>query len=201
MIYKLKCPLEFHAIQLAVERETTEFCQGAAECAPEVLKRKLVFRNLVRLAAMTKAANSGLPLLKTSRYSKVRPKTMVLYHQASRDTAHKVAGILSGHARVSKPAGPSLVNEDFLLESTSLGIPQNNAEVVAAVVASPAQDVPDVPEQVPPIALVDVPRVPEQVAPIASVDVPHVPEQVAPIAPFDLPHVSEQVAPTASLAY
>ena len=37
-------------------------------------------------------------------------------------------------------------DEDFLLESTSLGIPENNAEVVAAVVASPAQDVPHVPE-------------------------------------------------------
>ena len=65
----------------------------------------------------------------------------------------------------------------------SLGIPENNVEVVAAVVASPAQDVPYVPEQVAPIARVDVPHVPKQVAPIAPVDVPHVPEQVAPIAP------------------
>ena len=52
-------------------------------------------------------------------------------------------------------------------ESTSLGIPKNNAEVVAAVLASPAQDVPHVPQQVSPIAPVDVPHVPEQVARIA----------------------------------
>ena len=132
---------------------------------------------------MTKAANSGLPLPETSKYFKVRPNTMMVYHQASRDTAHKVAGILSGHAPASKPPAPGLLDEDFLLESTSLGIPENNAEVVAGVVASPAQDVPHVPEQVAPIAPVDVPHVPEQVAPIAPVDVPPVPEQVAPIAP------------------
>ena len=94
-----------------------------------------------------------------------------------------MAGILSGHAPASKPAAPSLLDEDFLLESTSLGIPENNAEVVAAVVASPAQDVSHVPEQVAPIAPVDVPHMPEQAAPIAPVDVPHVPEQEAPIAP------------------
>ena len=93
-----------------------------------------------------------------------------------------------------------LLDEDFLLESTSLGIPENNAEVVAAVVASPAQDVPHVPEQVAPIAPVDVPHVPEQVAPIAPVDVPHVPEQGAPIAPVNVPHVPEQVAPIAPVA-
>ena len=112
----------------------------------------------------------------------------------------KVAGILSGHAPASKPTAPSLLDEDFLLESTSLGIPENNAEVVAAVVASPAQDVSHVPEQVAPIAPVDVPHVPEQVAPIAPVDVPHVPEQVAPIAPVDVPHVPQQVAPIAPVA-
>ena len=118
---------------------------------------------------MTKAANSGLPLPETSKYFKVRPNTMMAYHQASRDTAHKVAGIWSGHAPASKPPAPGLLDEDFLLESTSLGIPENNAEVVAGVVASPAQDVPHVPEQVAPIAPVDVPPVPEQVALIAPV--------------------------------
>ena len=80
-----------------------------------------------------------------------------------------MAGILSGHAPASKPAWPGLLDEDFLLESTSLGIPENNAEVVAAVVASPAQYVSHVPKQVAPIAPVDVPHVPEQVAPIAPV--------------------------------
>ena len=124
---------------------------------------------LARLAAMTKAANSGLPLPETSEHFKVRPNTMMVYHQASRDIAHKLASILSGHAPASKPAGPGLFDEDFLLESTSLGIPENNAEVVAAVVASPTHDVPHVPEQVAPIAPVDVPHVPEQVAPIAPV--------------------------------
>ena len=54
---------------------------------------------------------------------------MMVYHQASRDTAHKVAGILSGHAPASKPPAPGLLDEDFLLESTSLGISENNAEV------------------------------------------------------------------------
>ena len=98
--------------------------------ASKVLKRKLVFKDLARRAAMTKAANSGLPLPETSKYFKVRPNTMMVYHQASRDTAHKVAGILSGHAPASKPAGPGLLDEDFLLESTSLSIPENNAEVV-----------------------------------------------------------------------
>ena len=161
--------IKFHQIQLGLEHGTTESCQGAADWASKVLKRKLVFKDLARRAAMTKAANSGLPLPGTSKYLKVRPKTMMVYHQASRDTAHKVAGILSGHAPASKPAAPGLLDEDFPLESTSLGIPENNAEVVAAVVASPAQD---------------VPHVPEQVAPIAPVDVPHVPEQVAPIAPL-----------------
>ena len=99
-----------------------------------------------------------------------------------------------------KPAGTGLLDEDFLLESTSLGIPENTAEVVATVVASPAQDVPHVPEQVAPIAPLDVPHVPEQVAPIAPVDVPHVPEHVAPIAPVDIPHVPELVAPIAPVA-
>ena len=77
-----------------------------------------------------------------------------------------MAGILSGHAPASKPVWPGLLDQDFLLESTSLGIPENNAEVVAAVVASLAQDVSHVPEQVAPIAPVDVPHVPEQVAPL-----------------------------------
>ena len=94
---------------------------------------------------------------------------MMVYHQASRDTAHKVASILSGHAQASKPAGPGLLDKEFFLESTSLGsIPKKNAEVVAAVVASPAQDVPHVPEQVAPIAPVDIREVPEHVAPIAD---------------------------------
>ena len=172
MIYKLKCRIKFHAIQLGPERGATELCQGAAEWASKVLKRKLAFKDLARRAATTKAANSGLPLPETSKYFKVRSNTMMVYHQASRDTAHKVAGILSGHAPASKPAGPGLLDEDFLLESTLLGIPENNAEVVAAVVASPAQDVPHVPKQVAPIAPVDVPHVPKQVAPIAPVDVP-----------------------------
>ena len=138
--------IKFHQIQLVQERGTTELCQGAADWASKVLKRKLVSKDLARRAAMTKAANSGLPLPKTSKYFKVRPNTMMVYHQASRDTAHKVAGILSGNAPASKPPAPGLLDEDFLLESTSLGIPENNAEVVAAVVASPAQDVPHVPE-------------------------------------------------------
>ena len=142
-----------------------------------------MFQDLARRAAMTKGANSGLPLPETSKYFKVRPNTMMVYHQASRDTAHKVAGILSGHAPASKPPAPGLLDKDFLLESTSLGIPENNAEVVAGVVASPAQDVPHVPEQVARITPLDVPHVPEQVAPIAPVDVPPVPEQVALIAP------------------
>ena len=55
---------------------------------------------------------------------------MMVYHQASRDTAHKVAGILSGHSSASKPTGLGLLDEVFLLESTSLDIPQNNAEIV-----------------------------------------------------------------------
>ena len=96
----------------------------------------------------------------------------------------------------SPPPAPWLAQ----LQSTSLGIPENNAEVVAAVVASPAQDVSHVPEQVAPIAPVDVPHVPDQVAPIAPVDVPHVLEQVAPIAPVDVPHVPKQVAPIAPVA-
>ena len=176
--------IKFHQMQLGLEHGTTESCQGAADWASKVLKRKLVFKDLARRAAMTKAANSGLPLPGTSKYFKVRPNTMMVYHQASRDTAHKVAGILSGHAPASKPAAPGLLDEDFPLESTSLGIPENNAEVVAAVVASPAQDVPHVPEQVAPIAPVDVPHVAKEVAPIAPVDVPHVAEEVAPIAPL-----------------
>ena len=69
---------------------------------------------------------------------------MMVYHQASRDTAHT----LSGNSSTSKPTGPGLFDEDSLLESTSLGIPENNAEVVAAAVPSSAQDVPHVPEQV-----------------------------------------------------
>ena len=40
---------------------------------------------------------------------------MMVYHQASRDTAYKVAGILSGHAPASKPPAPGLLDEDFLL--------------------------------------------------------------------------------------
>ena len=100
-----------------------------------------MFKDLARRAAMTKAANSGLPLPATSKYFKVRPNT-VITKQASRDTAHK--GILSGHSSASKPAGPGLLDEDFLLESTSLGFHENNAEVVAAAVPSSAEDVPHV---------------------------------------------------------
>ena len=91
--------------------------------------------------------------------------------------------MVSEHAPASKPAAHSLLGGDFLLESTSLGIPENNAQVVAAVVACPAQDVSHVPKQVAPIAPLDVPHVPEQVAAIAPVDVPNVPEHVALIAP------------------
>ena len=39
MIYKLKCRIKFHAIQLGMERGTIELCQGAAEWASKVLKR------------------------------------------------------------------------------------------------------------------------------------------------------------------
>ena len=92
-----------------------------------------MFKDLARRAAMTKAANSRLPLRETSKYFKVRPNTMMVYHQAVRDTAHKVACILSGHSSASKPAGPGPLDEDFLLESTLLGIPEKNVEVVAAV--------------------------------------------------------------------
>ena len=83
MIYKLKCRIKFHAIQLDLERGTTELCQGAAEWASKVPKRKLVFKDLARRATMTKAAKSGLPLPETSKYFKVRPNTMMVYHQAS----------------------------------------------------------------------------------------------------------------------
>ena len=112
-----------------------------------------MFKDLARRAAMTKAANSGLPLPETFKYFKGRPFIMMVYHQALRDTAYKVAGTLSGHSSASKPAGPGLLDADFLLESSSLGIPDNNVEVVAAAVPSSVQDVPHVPKQgAPPIA-------------------------------------------------
>ena len=105
---------QMHAIQLGLECGTTELCQGVAEWASKVTKRKLVVKDLARRAAMTKAANSRLPLPGTSKYFEIRPNTMMVYHQASSDTAHKRAGILSGHAPASEPAGPGLSDEDFL---------------------------------------------------------------------------------------
>ena len=80
---------------------------------------------------------------------------MMVCHQVSSDTADKVAGILSGYSSASKPAGPCLLDGDFLLESTLRGIPENNAKVVATAVPSSTQDVPHVHEHVAlPIALV-----------------------------------------------
>ena len=52
MMYKLKCRIKFHAIQLGQERGTTKLCQGAAEWASKV-NAKLVFKDLARRAHRT----------------------------------------------------------------------------------------------------------------------------------------------------
>ena len=90
-------------VNLGPQRGTTELCAGAATWASKVLGRKMVFKDLARRAAMTKVANSALPLSETSKYFHVKVDTMMGYHKVSEGTVPKVASILSAYPCAPKP--------------------------------------------------------------------------------------------------
>ena len=96
-------------------------------------------KDIGRRPVFTKLANSEVSLADAAKYLGVAQKTLAVYHRAALDTPIKAANLLSRYdvhedETVSSNAkGPGLLDGDFLLEGTSLGIAENNAEVVAAI--------------------------------------------------------------------
>ena len=96
-------------------------------------------KDIGRRPAFTKLANSEVSLADAAKYLGVAKKTLAVYHCAALDTPIKAANLLSRYdvhedETVSSNAkGPGLLDGDFLLEGTSLGIAENNADVVATI--------------------------------------------------------------------
>ena len=115
-------------------------CRGTANWVGQLLERPgLTMKDIGRRPVFTKLANSEVSLADAAKYLGVAQKTLAVYHRAALDTPIKAANLLSRYdvhedETVSSNAkGPGLLDGDFLLEGTSLGIAENNAEVVAAI--------------------------------------------------------------------
>ena len=139
-------------VNLGPQRGTTKLCAGAATWASKVFGRKMVFKDLAQRAAMTKVANSALPLLETSKYFHIKVDTMMGYYQALEGTVPKVACILSAHPCAPKPTTSSTTAEEAPLPNANVEEVQNPAEEAEEAplpnvvqVQTPAQGVEEAP--------------------------------------------------------
>ena len=120
--------------------------RGTANWVGQLLERPgLTMKDIGRRPVFTKLANSEVSLADAAKYLGVAQKTWEVYHRAALDTPIKAANLLSRYdvhedETVSSNAkGLGLLDGDFLLEGTSLGIAENNADVVATIAPFPEE--------------------------------------------------------------